>query len=724
MNSFSFPIVSDEKGQPDWRGKVSKVLFRLWMGLLCFFPNPSSGQLPSDELVRVSAFADSKCVRPGESAWILVEVEVKPGWHAYWKTAGQTGYPTTIEWDAPEGVSLGPLFFPAPRYYEFQGLGSYVHEGSFRLLSRLSLKEDLEPGQSLSMIGRFSTLVCDETNCIPFRSDFSLDLAIGETTQPEQSLSRKFEQAQSSLPSAIPKGTTASISVDGAFVDLSIQNEVLGKLALSEFYFFPEGDFFEHGAGQTFSLEANSSALGLRLRRNPETPHPESLRGVLTHPGLDPSWSLDLGIRRLVYGEGQGASWASHPSDVRHDQQTLWYLLAFVLFGLAAWIFGKSNQPHHGESAKKGIRLLSLVVLGAGIWLGYPSKPKANDGIRWQSWSPELEKSLRDQGKAVYVDFTAKWCLSCQVNKRVFLSEAVIARFKDKQIVPLLADWTQRGPAILEALQANGREGVPLNLYYPSHADGIVMPEILTEEIVLKVLETNRPYLVAQVDGFASILGFALLGGIILNLMPCVFPVIGLKIMSFAKQAGEDKKSVKRHGLVFTFGVLFSFWILSGLLLFLRDSLETGLGWGFQLQEPIFVFGLAVFLFVFALSLSGVLDIGGSLTGMGSHLTRAEGYVGTFFSGVLATVVATPCMAPFLGAAVGAALTMNWLHAFMVFSFVALGLSLPYLILSVFPAWIAKLPKPGPWMDTFKQFMAFPLYATVAWLLWTLQSLL
>jgi thiol:disulfide interchange protein DsbD len=164
--------------------------------------------------------------------------------------------------------------------------------------------------------------------------------------------------------------------------------------------------------------------------------------------------------------------------------------------------------------------------------------------------------------------------------------------------------------------------------------------------------------------------------------------------------------------------------VLVGVLFTLRETFEEDLGWGFQLQEPAFVFALAIFLLIFAMSLSGVFEIGLSLVGVGSKLSRKSGYAGSFFSGVLATVVATPCMAPFLGVAVGAALTMDLLPAFTVFTSVAIGLSFPYLLLSVFPGWISKLPKPGAWMDTFKQAMAFPLYATVVWLLWTLGSLL
>jgi len=142
------------------------------------------------------------------------------------------------------------------------------------------------------------------------------------------------------------------------------------------------------------------------------------------------------------------------------------------------------------------------------------------------------------------------------------------------------------------------------------------------------------------------------------------------------------------------------------------------------LQEPLFVLVLSVFLFLFGLSLSGVFEIGFSFTGVGSELSQKSGLVGSFFSGVLATVVATPCMAPFLGVAVGAALTMPTVSSFAIFTSIAIGLSTPYLLLSFYPNWLNKLPRPGAWMETFKQFMAFPIYATVAWLVWTLDGLI
>jgi len=226
---------------------------------------------------------------------------------------------------------------------------------------------------------------------------------------------------------------------------------------------------------------------------------------------------------------------------------------------------------------------------------------------------------------------------------------------------------------------------------------------------------------VPERTGFLGTLALAFLGGLILNLMPCVFPVLGIKILGFVNQSGSDKSKVVTHGLVFTLGVLISFWVLSGALLVLRAG-GAQLGWGAQLQSPAFVFGMASFLLVFALNLSGLFEIGLSATGVGANLQMKEGYVGSFFTGALAVLVATPCSAPFLAPALGAAFSNSFSAAesLGIFTAIALGLSTPYLLLSIFPQAIKFLPRPGAWMETFKQLMAFPLYATVGWLLWVL----
>ncbi|MGD0799199.1 MAG: thioredoxin family protein [Acidobacteriaceae bacterium] len=217
-------------------------------------------------------------------------------------------------------------------------------------------------------------------------------------------------------------------------------------------------------------------------------------------------------------------------------------------------------------------------------------------------------------------------------------------------------------------------------------------------------------------------LGLAFLGGIILNLMPCVFPVLFLKGLSLVQSSGQQRATVRQHGLVYAAGIVASFWAIVALLLVLRAT-GSQIGWGFQLQSPVFVAVLASFMFFFALSLAGQFDIGLSLTSVGSSLVdgpnaKQHGYAGSFFTGVLATVVATPCAAPLMGAAVGFALAQPAGITFAIFTALALGLAAPYVLLSWHPAWARLLPKPGAWMEVLKQVTAVPLFATAIWLAW------
>jgi thiol:disulfide interchange protein DsbD len=213
------------------------------------------------------------------------------------------------------------------------------------------------------------------------------------------------------------------------------------------------------------------------------------------------------------------------------------------------------------------------------------------------------------------------------------------------------------------------------------------------------------------------ILASAFVGGMILNLMPCVFPVLSLKIMGFVQQAGENRAKIRNHGFVFAAGVLASFWALAGLLLALRAG-GAQLGWGFQLQSPAFVGAMALLIFVLGLSMAGVFEIGASLTRLGSAGGSAEGYGSSFFSGVLATAVATPCTAPFMGSALGYAISQPAWESMLVFTFLGAGMATPYLVLSLNPGLLKVLPRPGAWMETLKQVLSFPLFATVIWLLW------
>ena len=221
--------------------------------------------------------------------------------------------------------------------------------------------------------------------------------------------------------------------------------------------------------------------------------------------------------------------------------------------------------------------------------------------------------------------------------------------------------------------------------------------------------------------GVLTMLVFALIGGLILNLMPCVFPILAIKAVGIASLSGHERATVRGHALSYTLGVLFAFAALGMSLLAFRTA-GSFAGWGFQFQSPVFVAGMAFVFTLVGLNLSGVFEIGGSFVGAGESLAARGGHIGSFFTGLLAVLVATPCTAPFMGAAIAAALTAPALVMLGVFLMMGLGLAAPYLLIGFLPGLARLLPKPGPWMGIFRQALAFPMYAAAAWLVWVISE--
>jgi thiol:disulfide interchange protein/DsbC/DsbD-like thiol-disulfide interchange protein len=344
----------------------------------------------------------------------------------------------------------------------------------------------------------------------------------------------------------------------------------------------------------------------------------------------------------------------------------------------------------------------------------------------WQPWSPEEQAKALAAGKIVYVDFTARWCATCQVNKRVYTQDDVAKALNQAGVVMLKADWTKKDSVIANELGKYGRTGIPLNVFLKTGQPPAILSEALTGTEVLSALSAvsaGKPYQAeTTTHSFAIWMLLAFGGGILLNLMPCVFPMIGLKVLGFAKEAGAARSKVILNGLLYSAGVIASFLALALLIIGLKSGGST-YGWGFQMQSPGFVLGTCVLMIVLGLSLAGVFEIGLGLGGVSAG--DGEGRVATFLSGVLATVVATPCTAPGLGPALGFALDNERSIAvtLLFFTVIGLGMALPYLLLSMFPRLAAMLPRPGEWMESLKQGMSFPLFAYALYLLWVLNAL-
>jgi len=347
-------------------------------------------------------------------------------------------------------------------------------------------------------------------------------------------------------------------------------------------------------------------------------------------------------------------------------------------------------------------------------------------GIEWQPWSPEAQAKALADGKIVYVDFTARWCATCQVNKRVYKQDDVAAGLTTSGVVLLKADWTKKDAVIADELRKYGRTGIPLNIFLKAGQPPAILSEALTGTEVLAALKAASAGKAYQTETTTHAFGFWLLlafgGGVLLNLMPCVFPMIGLKVLGFAKEAGASRRTVVLNGLLYSAGVIASFLALALLIIGLKSG-GNSVGWGFQMQSPGFVLGTCVLMIVLGLSLAGVFEIGVGLGGVSAG--EGDGRVATFLSGVLATIVATPCTAPGLGAALGFALDKERStgETLLFFTVIGLGMALPYLLLSLFPRLAAMLPRPGEWMESLKQGMSFPLFAYALYLLWVLNAL-
>ncbi len=330
--------------------------------------------------------------------------------------------------------------------------------------------------------------------------------------------------------------------------------------------------------------------------------------------------------------------------------------------------------------------------------------------------------------------------------KRFALTVTGIKRAEDADFFPYVDAPSANDPAPIDAI-ANAPDqdvealddGVrvyaqrsPDLAQLPARLSGIVrLNDSLAYEVSAPVEQVGDVWAAAHPGAHANgaakmttlgAIGLAFLGGMILNLMPCVFPVLFLKGLALVQTANAPQGSAReshalRHGLVYALGILVSFWAIVAVLVSVRAT-GSHVGWGFQLQSPAFLAVLASLLFFLALSLAGQFDIGLSLTSVGGELAQKQGYAGSFFTGVLATVVATPCAAPFMGAAVGFALAQTAGLTFAVFTALAAGLAAPYVLLSWQPAWARLLPKPGAWMEVLKQLTAVPLFVSAILLAW------
>jgi Thiol:disulfide interchange protein len=366
---------------------------------------------------------------------------------------------------------------------------------------------------------------------------------------------------------------------------------------------------------------------------------------------------------------------------------------------------------------------------GASLQMSLPVQETAliNEPFAWGFAATRATQPRADIALSANFSFAeGKLRLLVQATENIFENAASVTFIPDADgVVDYLAP--QEVTTQLASMQLTQRQSSRLR-EVPEHVGGLLLvTDAAGQEIAYGIQADPDPLAESVIETPTAVpalplylvFSFALLGGLILNLMPCVFPVLSLKVLSLANSAHGPQREQRLHGLAYTAGVMLSFLALAAVLLLLQAG-GAAIGWGFQLQQPWFVAALVFLFFVMGLSMSGVVEFGTSLMSVGSELQEKEGYSGSFFTGVLASVVASPCTAPFMGAALGFAFTQSMPVALTVFLALGLGMALPFLVLSFVPALARLLPKPGAWMLGFRQFLAFPLYGTAIWLLWVL----
>jgi thiol:disulfide interchange protein/DsbC/DsbD-like thiol-disulfide interchange protein len=522
-------------------------LFKWWI-LACLLASPAARSLPGNVVatdnVKARLVSETGAIGPGQSIWVALELNIRDGWHTYWRNPGDSGQATTLAWTLPPGFTAGDIVWTTPHRFDLPPLVNYGYAGHAVHLVKITAPRELKSGSVALLQAKAGWLVCSDV-CIPEDAQLQLKLPTAAGAAAVDSADAAlFTAARSDLPSPQPAATGARIQDGKLKLTLgSAWGATLSQITSLAFFPYDEGSI-EYGAPQT--LTRSKDAVELTVKAGDRPPKAGTVRGVLL-----------------------------------------------------------ATEQSGGNPA----------------------------------------------------------------------------------VVPIEIAAAFEGAAGGAAAADTGRNARPA----------------------------------AEAPALPSLVLLAVLGGLILNLMPCVFPVLSIKAIGLVEQAKKHPAEVRAKGLVFAAGVVSSMLTLAVVLLALRAGGEQ-IGWGFQLQSPLFVTLMVYLLLAVGLNLSGVFEVGGGLAGVGDGLTRGEGYRASFFTGVLTTLVATPCTAPFMAAAVGAALTQSPMVALVIFTALGVGLSLPYLLLSFAPWTRRVLPKPGAWMDTLKQIFAFPMYASAAWLLWVLSQ--
>lgn len=723
------------------------------------------------EFYSISAKASVTGYKAGEPFYVALNGKVADTYHAYWRNPGSVGEPITATLTAPGGFKVEGPYWEVPHRVEGSFSVAYSYEAPVAVWK---VTPEANAPQQAELTIESAAQTCNDMGCNPAETKrTTVTISAGDgAANPEWAAEETKVETLGDTPATVTATQTAQE------VTLSIS----GVENIGNAYFFSEDNCINPTAAQELKKTDTGYTLTLPRNDNSDPMHPAkdklmvgreltSLKGILSFDGKHCTVNVNFDKAATAAAAPQSAT-----EDDAHYPYYMFAALILMLGIASALTFSKlggEKKPYilipfyagaaYVLSEYMGMAMaaapmglfIALTCFIAGFWaishwcgrgnsvksnvigglcglllissLVYTAWPRAEEKV-WKEWSPELMAQTMEQGKPVYVDFTATWCATCQMNKKVAYTEDVLKKFADNGVVLMKADKTNPNPAIDAEMRRLGRTQVPVNvLYVPTEATKNT-PEAVRYAITTELFGPD--YLSEFIDktindvamdtpkedmGFWQVIAFLFIGGFILNFMPCVFPVIGLKVMSFVEMGGGSRAKVFFHSMAFVLGILLSFLTLAILLLLFFPAGERS--WAVWMQNPWVVYGIVLLLLILGLSMFGLFEIGVGATGAGQSLQNKEGALGSFFQGIFITIVATPCSAPFLGSAMPLALALPDAQMVLAFCFMGLGLAFPYILLGAFPKLIAFLPRPGVWMETLKKALSFLLFGAAAWIL-------
>lgn len=554
-------------------------------------------------------YADADAIQPGGSAEIAIAVTVADPWHIYHRNPLSTGFPTTFDFELPDGFSVSEIRFPAPKLSKMAGIEYLGYGGTTTFLATLSADKSVETGGEVTLKVKVNALACLES-CIPVDTKTSMTLAV-KAQSGAAANAKIFDKARKKLPP--PLATAPQIKS--------------AKLMLSQ-------DKVRVGDELLLTLVVELEDGWHMQDRDPGVPNLIPARLF-----IEPIAGFEIDEERQKWSEPVVVDMPGIGKVRQHDKR---------------------------------------VVISTPIKL---TDSKVEPGER-KAWILFQYQACNDEGVCAFPQL-AEMSLPIEI------------------VAKGTAVKTIDAAAVTSSIASGASESVAAG-----------DPAVASVDVTGEDHSLNEAAAVREQTPLWMALSLGLLGGLILNIMPCVLPVISIKVLSFVQQGGENPKRVFRMGLSFCAGIMVWFWLFAALS-------STG---NLPLQYPAVVIGIGSVLFVMALNLFGVFEIAlpGAAAGTMSEMASHEGYAGSFFKGLLATLLGTACTAPFLATALIYATTQPWYVVFLVFSAAGVGMAAPYLLLAWKPAWLKFIPKPGPWMVTFKQGAGFVLIGTAIWLLWVL----